>query len=132
MKKEIIGKYVAILGLLLFLAPLWGIADSYFTMASSFQEITLFGTNDPKIAPEEMTSAAMFTAIGALLSMVGLILLAIAVVGLNYRKSWFFWALIIYSILLLIIIPIGTFFGLMVLTVLVLNRKKFGAVNHLA
>ena len=132
MKKEIIGKYVAILGLLLFWAPLWGIADSYFTMASSFQEITLFGTNDPKIAPEEMTSAAMFTAIGALLSMVGLILLAIAVVGLNYRKSWFFWALIIYSILLLIIIPIGTFFGLMVLTVLVLNRKKFGAVNHLA
>tara|TARA_B110000046_G_C12702626_1_gene277216 strand:- start:111 stop:509 length:399 start_codon:yes stop_codon:yes gene_type:complete len=131
-KKEIIGKYVAILGLLLFWAPLWGIADSYFTMASSFQEITLFGTNDPKIAPEEMTSAAMFTAIGALLSMVGLILLAIAVVGLNYRKSWFFWALIIYSILLLIIIPIGTFFGLMVLTVLVLNRKKFGAVNHLA
>lgn len=132
MKKEIIGKYVAILGLLLFLAPLWGISDSYFTMASSFQEITLFGTNDPKIAPEEMTSAAMFTAFGALLSMVGLILLAIAVVGLNYRKSWFFWALIIYSILLLIIIPIGTFFGLMVLTVLVLNRKKFGAVNHLA
>ena len=101
-------------------------------MASSFQEITLFGTNDPKIAPEEMTSAAMFTAFGALLSIVSLILLAIAVMGLNYRKSWFFWALVIYSILLLIIIPIGTLFGLMVLTALVLNRKKFGAVNHVA
>ena len=87
MKKEIIGKYVAILGLLLFWAPLWGIADSYFTMASSFQEITLFGTNAPKIAPVEMSSAAMFTAIGALLSVVGVILLAIAVMGLNYRKS---------------------------------------------
>lgn len=132
MKKETIGKYIAILGLLLFWSPLWGIADSYFTMASSFQEITLFGTNEPKIAPEEMSSAAMFTAIGILLSMVGLILLATAVVGLNYRKSWFFWALVIYSTLLLIIVPIGTLFGLMMLTALVLNRKKFGAVNHAA
>jgi len=130
LKKEIIGKYVAISGLLLFFAPLWGVADLYFIMASSFQEITLFGTNAPEIAPDEMSSAAMSTAIGLLLCMVGLILLAVSVVGLNYRTSWLFWTLVIYSTLLLFIIPIGTLFGLIVLTVLVLNRKKFGPVNH--
>jgi hypothetical protein len=131
LKKEIIGKYVAISGLLLFWAPLWGIADSYFIMASSFQEITLFGTNEPRIAADEMSSAAMSTALGFLLCIVALILLAVSVVGLNYRTSWLFWALVIYSTLLLFMIPLGTLFGLIVLTVLVLNRKKFGPVNHI-
>lgn len=133
MKKEIIGKYIAILGLLLFWAPLWGIADSYFIMASSFGEITLYGTNDPKIPQDEISSAAMFTAIGFLLCMVGLILLAVSVVGLNYRTSWLFWMLVLYSTLLLFMIPIGTLFGLIGgggLIVLVFNRKKFGLANH--
>jgi hypothetical protein len=129
LKKEIIGKYVTILGLLLFWAPLWGVADSYFIMSSSFQEITLFGTNDTKIPRDELSSAAFSTAIGFLLCLVGLILLAVSVVGLNYRTSWVFWALAIYSTLLLFMIPIGTLFGLIGLVLLVLNRKKFGLVN---
>jgi hypothetical protein len=98
-------------------------------MSSSFQEITLFGTNDTKIPRDELSSAAFSTAIGFLLCLVGLILLAVSVVGLNYRTSWVFWALAIYSTLLLFMIPIGTLFGLIGLVLLVLNRKKFGLVN---
>ena len=133
MKKEMIGKYLAILGLLLFWAPLWGIADSYFIMASSFGEITLYGTHDPKIPQDEMSSAVMFTAIGFLLCLVGLILLAVSVVGLNYRTSWLFWVLLLYSTLLLFMIPISTLFGFIGgigLIGLVFNRKKFGSANH--
>jgi hypothetical protein len=131
MKKEMIGKYIAILGLLLFWAPLWGLADTYFIMSSSFQEITLFGANDTKIPRDEMSSAALSTALGFLLCLVALILLAVSVVGLNYRTSWLFWALVVYSILLLFMKPIGTLFGLIVLVLLVLNRKKFGLVNDI-
>ena len=126
MSKEIIGKYVAIFGLLLFWAPLWGIVDSYLIMSSSFQEITLFGENKPEISKEEMSSAALSTILGLFLSLVAVCLLTLSVVGLNYRTRWLFWVLIIYSALLLFIFPVGTFVGLVVLASLVLSRKKFG------
>jgi len=124
--KEIIGKYVAIFGLLLFWAPLWGIIDSYLIMSSSFQEITLFGDNKPEISQEEMSSAALSTFVGLFLSSVAICLLTFSVVGLNYRARWLFWVLIIYSALLLFIFPVGTFVGIVVLVSLLLSRKKFG------
>ena len=126
MSKEIIGKYVAIFGLLLFWAPLWGIIDSYLIMSSSFQEITLFGDNKPEISQEEMSSAALSTFVGLFLSSVAICLLTFSVVGLNYRARWLFWVLIIYSALLLFIFPVGTFVGIVVLVSLLLSRKKFG------
>jgi len=124
--KEIIGKYVAVFGLLLFWAPLWGIVDSYLIMSSSFDEITLFGDNKAEISQEEMSSAAMSTVVGLFLSLVAICLLTFSVVGLNYRTRWLFWMLIIYSALLLFIFPVGTFVGIVVLVSLVLSRKKFG------
>jgi glucan phosphoethanolaminetransferase (alkaline phosphatase superfamily) len=126
MNKGIIGKYVAVVGLMLFWAPLWGIVDTYLIMTSSFQEITLFGPNEPKISQEEMSSAALSIAIGFILFLVALCLLTFLVVGLNYRTKWLFWTLIIYSTLLLFMFPIGTLFGIIVLVALVLSRKKFG------
>jgi hypothetical protein len=126
MNKETIGKYVAVLGLLLFWAPLWGIIDSYLIMSSSFQEITLFGNNEPKISQEEMSSTALSTVTGFILFLVALCFLTFSVVGLNYRTEWLFWALIIYSTLLLFMFPVGTVLGVTVLAALVLNRKKFG------
>lgn len=126
MSKEIIGKYVAVFGLLLFWAPLWGIVDSYLIMSSSFQEITLFGDSKPEISQEEMSSAAMSTVVGLFLSLIAICLLTFSVVGLNYRTRWLFWMLIIYSALLLLIFPVGTFVGIVVLVTLVLSRKKFG------
>ncbi|MFT7278724.1 MAG: hypothetical protein ACI9W0_003279 [Gammaproteobacteria bacterium] len=126
MNKETIGKYVAVLGLLLFWAPLWGIVDSYLIMSSSFQEITLFGSNEPKISQEEMSSTALSTVTGFILFLVALCFLTFSVVGLNYRTKWLFWALIIYSTLLLFMFPVGTVLGVTVLAALVLNREKFG------
>jgi len=127
--KEIIGKYVAVLGLLLFWAPLWGIVDSYLIMSSSFQEITLFGASEPEISQEEMSSAVWSTVIGFFIFLVALCLLTFSVVGLNYRTKWLFWALTIYSTLLLFMFPVGTLLGIVVLATLVLTRNKFGLAS---
>lgn len=126
MKTEIIGKYVAILGVIIFWAPLWGIVDSYLIMSSSFQEITLFGANEPKVSQEKMSSAAFSTVIGFFLVLVALCLLIFSVVGLNYRAKWVYWALTMYSTLLLFIFPVGTLLGIIVLVTLAFSRKKFG------
>jgi hypothetical protein len=125
-KTEIIGKYVAILGVIIFWAPLWGIVDSYLIMSSSFQEITLFGANEPKVSQEKMSSAAFSTVIGFFLVLVALCLLIFSVVGLNYRAKWVYWALTMYSTLLLFIFPVGTLLGIIVLVTLAFSRKKFG------
>jgi len=95
-------------------------------MSSSFQEITLFGTNEPEISQKEMSSAALSTVIGFFLLLVALILLTVSVVGLNYRTKWLFWTLIIYSTLLLFMVPVGTLLGIIVLIMLVINRREFG------
>ncbi|MCG7544692.1 hypothetical protein MHM93_10920 [Pseudoalteromonas sp. MM17-2] len=126
MNKEVIGKYLAIFGLMLFWAPLWGVIDSYLIMSSSFQEITLFGANEPKTSQEEMSAAALSTVIGILLFLFAICLLTFTVVGLNYRAKWFFWALIVHSMLLLLLFPLGTVLGIIVLAALVMGRKRFG------
>ena len=133
MKNEILGKYFAILGLILFWGPLWGIADSYFIMDSSFQEITLFGVNETKISREEMSLAAKYSAIGFLLFVLAIVLLAVSIMVLNYRKYWVFRLLIVYSILLIILLPLLTLLGgvgIVGLTLLILNRNKFSESNH--
>jgi hypothetical protein len=124
MKKEVVGKYIAILGFLFLLALPWAVANTVYSMYSAFAQITLFGTGDSKA---EITSSWVSTAIGLILFVPGFFLLLVSVIALNYRKNWVFWAMLISSILLLIIFPIGTLLGLVGLTVLFLERKSFGS-----
>lgn len=126
MSKEVIGKYITILGLLLFWALPLGMVDAIFPIYSSFQDISLFSTNEPKITPEEMSMLKPIV-VGFGLFMLGIMFLLISVTVLKYRTSWLFWTLIFYSFLLLFIIPIGTLFAFIGLITLGLNRKKFGS-----
>ncbi|MDC8831011.1 hypothetical protein [Alteromonas gilva] len=125
MKKQTTGRYLAILGLLLFWAPLWGVVETYLLMASSFQEITLFGPNEPKIPQDELRAATINIIQGSLLSLVAIILFVVSVVFLKYRTGWLFWVLIFYSTILLLLFPIGTVTGIIGLVLLIVNRKKF-------
>ena len=100
MSKEVIGKYIAILGLFLFWAFPLGVADAFYPMYSSFQDISLFGTNEPKINPEEISMLESMV-VGFGIFMLGLMFLLVSVIGLNYRTNWLFRTLLIYSILLL-------------------------------
>ncbi|NVJ64823.1 MAG: hypothetical protein HWD84_11440 [Flavobacteriaceae bacterium] len=129
MKKETIGKYVAILGVILFWAPLWGLIETVILMATSFNEITLFGPNDPKVPHDELRAATINIIQATLLTLVALILLAVSVTVLNYRTGWLFWVLIFYSTILLLVFPIGTVPGIISLVLLIINRNKF-AINN--
>lgn len=126
MKKEVIGKYVAVLGVVLFWAPLWGVVESYLVLSPSFQEISLFSNNQPEISQEELSSASLSFLIGTFLFLVALCLLTFSVVGLHYRAKWLYWVLVIYSTMLIFVFPIGTFIGIAVLATLVFSRRKFG------
>ncbi|MFQ3251266.1 MAG: hypothetical protein ACI9O6_003113 [Glaciecola sp.] len=124
MKKENAGKYLAILGLLFLLALPWAVANTVLSMYSTFDQITLFGTSDPS---SEIATSWVPTVIGMILFIPGFLFLLVSVVGLNYRKNWVFWAILVSSILLLIIFPIGTVLGLVGFMVLFSERKNFGS-----
>ncbi|NVK56538.1 MAG: hypothetical protein HWE26_13070 [Alteromonadaceae bacterium] len=102
-------------------------------MQSTFDEITLFGENKPKINYSDVNSAAIKTVIGLLFSALAIVLLAVSVTALNYRKNWFFGLLIVYSVILTLMIPISLLLGLagmFSLLLLLFNSKEFGDANH--
>jgi hypothetical protein len=63
--------------------------------------------------------------IGILIGIVGLILMLIALIKQQYRAEWFFWFLIIYSLILFGTFPFGTIFGIFFLVYCLTKRREF-------
>lgn len=95
MKKEVIGKYIAILGALLLLALLWSIANTFYSFYSLFQEISLTGIADPKLMAGHISSTLISTVLGLVICFPGMLLLVISVTALNYRPKWVFYLILV-------------------------------------
>lgn len=128
MNRTVVGKYVAVFGVVLLLALPWGVANTFSAFYALFQEVSLTGTGDPKLMAGGLSSALITTALGLVLFVPGLVLLLVAITVLSYRPNWLFWVTLISSILLLFMIPIGSILGLVGLIVIVVKRKSFGSV----
>ena len=63
--------------------------------------------------------------IGAIIGLVGLILLCVTLLRSRYRAGWFFWFLVLYGSLLILIIPVGTVFGLLLVVYCLTRRREF-------
>ena len=128
MNKKVVGKYVAVFGVVLLLALPWGVANTFYSFYTLFQDVSLTGTGDPKLMAVGLSSALVTTVLGLVLCVPGLALLLVAITVLSYRPNWLFWVTLMSSILLLFMIPIGSILGLVGLIVIVLKRKSFGSV----
>ncbi len=128
MNKKVVGKYVAICGVVLLLALPWGVANTFYEFYNLFQEISLTGTGDPKLMAGGLSSALVSTVLGLVLCLPGLVFLLVAITALSYRPNWLFWVTLISSILLLFMLPIGTILGLVGLIIIFFKRKSFGSV----
>jgi len=65
------------------------------------------------------------SAIGVVIGFSGLILIFIALTKKKYRAEWFFWFLVIYSLILLGVIPLGTVVGIVFLVYCLTKRHEF-------
>jgi hypothetical protein len=65
------------------------------------------------------------TLIGSVLSLVGLVLLMVALFNSKYRAPWFFWFMVIYAVLSLLAFPIGTILGVIILVYTIPKKEEF-------
>lgn len=65
------------------------------------------------------------TLIGSVLSLVGLVFLMVTLFKSKYRAPWFFWFMVIYAVLNLFALPIGTILGVIILVYTIPKKEEF-------
>jgi len=78
-----------------------------------------------EIVSEGIKVTLITTQIGVLVGLVGIVLLCIALFAQKYRANWFFRSLVIYSVLSLIVFPIGTVIGIVFLVYVFTRKEEF-------
>ena len=119
------GKYLAITGLVLQLVPVFGMVSTAASMIRAFSQLQNASTQAPEALASDISLALYTTAIGMGVSIIGIILLCIALFGTKYRAPWFKTAMWILSIVWLFNIPIGTIIGIIVIIYLSNHRNEF-------
>ena len=120
------GRKLALTGAWLQLGPVIGAAGAAIGMMRAFTTLAEApGVSDPQRLSANISEVLIATAAGLVLSVVGLILLCIALFGYRYRAEWFFWFLVIYGAILLLGFPVGTVVGLVFLVFCLTRRHEF-------
>lgn len=124
------GKSLAITGVFLQLGTLIGMAGTVIGMFRAFNTLGASGTSDPQQLAESIGTVLIYTAIGLSLSLIGLVLICIALFASSYRAVWLFWFLFIYGCILLCIYPAGTVIGVLLLIYCLINKDEFFKYNE--
>ena len=106
------GAFIAKLGAWLQLAQVIGFGGTVIGMMKSFKVLSESGRSDPSILNEAIGGMLISTFIGIALSLIGIVLVIIAITACRYRSAWMFWFLCIYGGLMTIshFFPFGLFF----------------------
>ena len=119
------GRRVALVGAFLQLGPLIGLVGTFVGIIRAFYTLESSSSGDPARLSANVTGALYATAAGLVLSVVGLILIYVALFRYRYRAEWFFGFLLIYGGVLLAGFPIGTVFGIVILSYCLMRRNEF-------
>ena len=123
------GKYLAISGSVLLLAVPISVVMFAVNMFFLFQETTLYGAGDTQRMADGISNALIPVVLGLVLVVSGLICLVVSLSIFKYYKPWVYRVSLFASILGLLMIPIGTILALIVITTLIVKRKKFREYN---
>jgi len=124
------GKLLAIWGAVLQLGAVVGLIGTIFSMLRAFARVTQSEIGQPEALVSDMAIALHATMIGAVVSLVGIVLLLVALFSARYRAPWFQTVLWILSILWLLSFPVGTVLGIVVIVYLINHKGEFTAQGH--
>jgi biopolymer transport protein ExbB/TolQ len=106
------GKTLALTGAFFQVGPLIGMAGTVIGMMRAFKTLeSSSGISDPQQLSANISEVLIATAIGLGFSVVGLVLICIALFASRYRAPWLFWFLVIYGGILLCCFPVSAVFG---------------------
>ena len=119
------GKKLAVWGTVLQLGFLIGLAGTVTGMIRAFAESANNGETRPEVLIKHMGLALCTAAGGVIVSLLGVVLLFIALFHIKYRSSWFKTAMWIIAVLWLLSIPVGTILGIVVMLYLSKHGDEF-------
>ncbi len=93
------GAFIAKLGAWLQLAPVLGAIGTFYGMTKAFNTLASSGAGDPAKLSAAIGDVLIYTAIAVSLTLVGLVLVTIAITICRYRERWMFKFLCIYGLL---------------------------------
>lgn len=122
------GKSLALIGALLQFGLVFGLLGTVIGMLGAFNEIKehkIEEENSTEALAESISLALNTTALGILTALAGMVMVLIALFAYRYRAPWFFWFLTLFSILVILLFPIGTVVGIVVLVYIMPRKKEF-------
>ncbi len=119
------GRKFAIAGAWLQLGKVVGLITLVSAWTQTMKIISMRGAEDPAKMAEALSQAVRPAMIGSLTGLIGAILLFVALFAQKYRAKWFYWFMMIYSILSLIAFPVGTLIGIICLVYMTKRKEEF-------
>ncbi len=106
------GAFIAKLGAWLQLAQLIGFAGTVNGMMKAFSTLKISGASDPEKLSGAIGEVLVAAFTGIAVSLVGVLLVLIAITVCRYRAVWMFWFLCLYGGLMIFgyFFPFGLFF----------------------
>ncbi|MFC1582518.1 MotA/TolQ/ExbB proton channel family protein [Planctomycetota bacterium] len=119
------GKRLAQLGAVIQSGLLVGVVGTAIQMARSFNIISAQPNPQAGDLAEGMSNALILSYIGLFAYLVGFVLIIIAIWGYQYKEKWVFDNLFFSGFVLLVIYPIGTIAGFILLFSLIIRKHSY-------
>ena len=117
----------ALLGLVWQSALIYGIGRFVYLTVQTFIAITRSGSSDPKLMAEGIGQALVPVIVWGSVGAFGLLVTVLTLAISSYRARWFFWSSVGFSVVYLLLLPMGTLLSIALIILLVAKRKEFVA-----
>ena len=128
-RPNISGPALAVSGAALQIGTVVALLRTVPVLHAALSAVTVSGIGDPASLLGAVSEVLAGSAVGLGLGVVGLVLLCASLVAARYRAAWLRCFLSAYGILLLVVLPLGTAFGIFFLVYIRIHRQEFGRAS---
>jgi hypothetical protein len=119
------GKNLAITGAFMQAGLPIGVIWTVMGMTNAFGSLGPSGVGNPAQLSHIIGGVLIASVMGAVISLIGAVLIFVSLLRYSYRAEWFFWFLVIYGGVSLLVPPVGTVIGIIFLVYALTNRTRF-------
>jgi ABC-type Fe3+ transport system permease subunit len=124
------GRGIAIARVVLLAATLVGLIGTVVGMVGALGTLAESGQADPSKLAGDIQIAMVTTLIGSGVALVGAVLCGIALFGQGNRGKWFLRCGMTLSILNLLVVPVGTVIGIVLIIGFIVKWNEFQISTH--
>lgn len=121
------GQWFAIVGAMLQLASLVGLAGTVLGIKRTFESLNQPPQRvvDPMQLSDSIGNAWISATWGFAASLLGIVLICVAVFANRYRARWLFWFMVVGGAFLVLAVPSSGIFGVALLVIALSKRHEF-------